>query len=91
MSPEGPQVLDTFTRFTATFKGGQNPEPCRTWGHTASHPSPPFSRFQGVPALQGRGTLWRLDVREWKRKRTRFFLKSLLSHSVAAVIIQPYL
>lgn len=84
------QVLDIFRRFTSKFKRDHDPEPCLIG---ATLPPPPyiaFSKSQGIPAPQGRGTRVGAGQLEWKSKDQHLLLKSLFSHSVTAVTTQAW-
>lgn len=67
MNQEGPQVL--FPGFTSKLQQEQNPEPCKTWGHTQPAHLPSFTR---VPALQGRGTREGAGCLGMEKERPRF-------------------
>lgn len=79
MSQEGPQVENTVTRVTSKCKWGHNPEPCKSWRHTA-RPAPHFHKKVLPCREEARGWSWMSGAEE-KRKVEVCFLKSLLSHS----------
>lgn len=84
------QVFDIFRRFTSKFKRDHDPEPCLIG---ATLPPPlyiAFSKSQGVPAPQGRGTRVGAGKLKRKSKDQHLLLKFLFSHSVTAVTTQAW-